>query len=200
MIGLAQCVPPTSPLMPHEQVTLRDSSLEVDHVVSALPASGEMSLQRWCWGYAVGGAAPQTSYPNVPLVLSPLLPAEASPLAAILSTIRAVSVAVVNLQFRDARLPVQVLPRKEGGAEFPEPSPQPHLTPLFPLFPQGFGHLVPSSEDPCVLGIVYDSVAFPEQDGSPPGVRVTVRASPHGLGGASWGRAGQAAADSLCPR
>ncbi|XP_049633009.1 protoporphyrinogen oxidase [Suncus etruscus] len=105
------------------KVTLRDSSLEVDHVVSALPAT----------------------------VLSPLLPAEAAPLAAILSTIRAVSVAVVNLQFRDAHLPVQ-----------------------------GFGHLVPSSEDPCVLGIVYDSVAFPEQNGSPPGVRVTVM-----LGG-SW--------------
>uniref|UniRef100_A0A452VHP4 Protoporphyrinogen oxidase n=1 Tax=Ursus maritimus TaxID=29073 RepID=A0A452VHP4_URSMA len=44
----------------------------------------------------------------------------------------------------------------------------------------GFGHLVPSSEDPGVLGIVYDSVAFPEQDGSPPGLRVTVM-----LGG-SW--------------
>ncbi|PNJ57104.1 PPOX isoform 16, partial [Pongo abelii] len=45
---------------------------------------------------------------------------------------------------------------------------------------KGFGHLVPSSEDPAVLGIVYDSVAFPEQDGSPPGLRVTVM-----LGG-SW--------------
>lgn len=43
------------------------------------------------------------------------------------------------------------------------------------LFPQGFGHLVPSSEDPVILGIVYDSVAFPEQDGSPSGLRVTVR-------------------------
>lgn len=130
MIGLAQCVPPTSPLMPHVQVTLRDSSLEVDHVVSALPATGEVSLQRWWWGYAVGGAAPQTSYLHVPLVLSPLLPAEAAPLAAILSTIRSVSVAVVNLQFQDARLPVQVLPRKEGGAEFPEPSPLKTFVPL----------------------------------------------------------------------
>lgn len=35
--------------------------------------------------------------------------------------------------------------------------------------------MVPSSEDPGVLGIVYDSVAFPEQDGSAPGLRVTVR-------------------------
>uniref|UniRef100_A0A2K5I944 Protoporphyrinogen oxidase n=1 Tax=Colobus angolensis palliatus TaxID=336983 RepID=A0A2K5I944_COLAP len=84
-------------------------------------------------------------------LLSELLPAEAAPLARALSAITAVSVAVVNLQYRGAHLPVQ-----------------------------GFGHLVPSSEDPGVLGIVYDSVAFPEQDGSPPGLRVTVM-----LGG-SW--------------
>nr|KAF6268508.1 protoporphyrinogen oxidase [Pipistrellus kuhlii] len=105
------------------KVSLGDSCLEADHVISALPAS----------------------------VLSKLLPAEAAPLARVLGTIRAVSVAVVNLQYQGAQLPVQ-----------------------------GFGHLVPSSEDPGVLGIVYDSVAFPEQDGSPPGLRVTVM-----LGG-SW--------------
>ena len=45
---------------------------------------------------------------------------------------------------------------------------------------QGFGHLVPSSEDPVILGTVSDSVAFPEQDGSPSGLRVTMM-----LGG-SW--------------
>lgn len=105
------------------KVTLEDGSLDADHVVSALPAA----------------------------VLGRMLPAEAAPLAAVLATIHAVSVAVVNLQYRGARLPVQ-----------------------------GFGHLVPSSEEPSVLGIVYDSVAFPEQDGSPPGLRVTVM-----LGG-SW--------------
>lgn len=105
------------------KVSLGDGSLEADHVISAVPAS----------------------------VLSGLLPAQAAPLASALRTIAAVSVAVVNLQYRGARLPVQ-----------------------------GFGHLVPSSEDPGVLGIVYDSVAFPEQDGSPPGLRVTVM-----LGG-SW--------------
>uniref|UniRef100_A0A8C6R382 Protoporphyrinogen oxidase n=1 Tax=Nannospalax galili TaxID=1026970 RepID=A0A8C6R382_NANGA len=105
------------------KVSLGDSSLEADHIISAIPAS----------------------------VLSKLLPAEAAPLAHVLSTITAVSVAVVNLQYRGARLPVQ-----------------------------GFGHLVPSSEDPSVLGIVYDSVAFPEQDGNAPGLRVTVM-----LGG-SW--------------
>uniref|UniRef100_A0A8D1TBG1 Protoporphyrinogen oxidase n=2 Tax=Sus scrofa TaxID=9823 RepID=A0A8D1TBG1_PIG len=105
------------------KVSLGDSSLEADHIISAVPAS----------------------------VLSKLLPPEAAPLAHALSTINAVSVAVVNLQYRGARLPVQ-----------------------------GFGHLVPSSEDPVILGIVYDSVAFPEQDGSPSGLRVTVM-----LGG-SW--------------
>ncbi|XP_058395609.1 protoporphyrinogen oxidase isoform X2 [Diceros bicornis minor] len=98
------------------KVSLGDSSLDADHIISAVPAS----------------------------VLSQLLPVEAAPLARALSTITAVSVAVVNLQYRGACLPVQ-----------------------------GFGHLVPSSEDPSTLGIVYDSVAFPEQDGSPPGLRVT---------------------------
>lgn len=29
---------------------------------------------------------------------------------------------------------------------------------------QGFGHLLPSSEDPAVLGVVYDSVAFPQHN------------------------------------
>ncbi|XP_015989548.1 protoporphyrinogen oxidase isoform X2 [Rousettus aegyptiacus] len=61
------------------KVSLVDSSLEADHVISAVPAS----------------------------VLGTLLPAEASPLAEVLRTIRAVSVAVVNLQYRGARLPVQ---------------------------------------------------------------------------------------------
>uniref|UniRef100_A0A2K5R7D0 Protoporphyrinogen oxidase n=1 Tax=Cebus imitator TaxID=2715852 RepID=A0A2K5R7D0_CEBIM len=63
----------------------------------------------------------------------------------------AIAAVSVNMQYQGAHLPVQ-----------------------------GLGHLVPSSEDPGVLGIVYDSVAFPEQDGSPPGLRVTVM-----LGG-SW--------------
>ncbi|XP_075856426.1 protoporphyrinogen oxidase isoform X3 [Microcebus murinus] len=105
------------------KVSLGDSSLEADHVISAIPAS----------------------------VLSKLLPAEAAPVACALSAITAVSVAVVNLQYRGARLPVQ-----------------------------GFGHLVPSSEDPGILGIVYDSVAFPEQNGSSSDLRVTV------MMGGSW--------------
>ncbi|XP_043425262.1 protoporphyrinogen oxidase isoform X4 [Prionailurus bengalensis] len=63
------------------KVSLGDSSLDADHVISAVPAS----------------------------VLGKLLPAEAAPLARALSAITAVSVAVVNLQYRGARLPVQVM-------------------------------------------------------------------------------------------
>ncbi|NXP54329.1 PPOX oxidase, partial [Heliornis fulica] len=56
---------------------------------------------------------------------------EGIPLAQELRRIPAVSVAVVNLQYEGVALPVT-----------------------------GFGHLVPSSEDAALLGIVYDSVAL----------------------------------------
>ncbi|XP_015472129.1 protoporphyrinogen oxidase, partial [Parus major] len=72
--------------------------------------------------------------------LARVLSADLSPLAQELGAISAASVAVVNLQYRGVALPVT-----------------------------GFGHLVPSSEDPALLGIVYDSVAFPEHDGTPGG-------------------------------
>ncbi|NWH66441.1 PPOX oxidase, partial [Geococcyx californianus] len=89
--------------------------------------------------------------------LAEVLPEEAEPLARELRSITAVSVAVVNLQYQGVVLPVT-----------------------------GFGHLVPSSEDPALLGIVYDSVAFPEHDGAAAGsgsVRLTVM-----LGGAWFER------------
>ena len=39
--------------------------------------------------------------------------------------------------------------------------------------------MVPSSEDEALLGIVYDSVAFPQHDGAgSPCVRLTVGAAP----------------------
>ncbi|NWW77736.1 PPOX oxidase, partial [Climacteris rufus] len=86
--------------------------------------------------------------------LARALPPEAEPLARELRCIPAASVAVVNLQYQGVSLPVT-----------------------------GFGHLVPSSEDPALLGIVYDSVAFPEHDGAGstgiPSLRLTVM-----LGGA----------------
>lgn len=49
-----------------------------------------------------------------PTALSKLLPAEAAPLARVLSTITAVSVVVVNLQYQGAQLPVQVGPGGQG--------------------------------------------------------------------------------------
>uniref|UniRef100_A0A669Q771 Protoporphyrinogen oxidase n=1 Tax=Phasianus colchicus TaxID=9054 RepID=A0A669Q771_PHACC len=99
-------------------------TITADHVISALPAAA----------------------------LARVLPPEAQPLAHELTHIPAVTVAVVNLQYRDVTLPVT-----------------------------GFGHLVPSSEDEALLGIVYDSVAFPQHDGTgSPSVRLTVM-----LGG-SW--------------
>ncbi|XP_074836928.1 protoporphyrinogen oxidase isoform X2 [Carettochelys insculpta] len=105
------------------QITLEDGSLSADHVISALPARA----------------------------LAVLLPSWAELLAQELRSIGAVSVAVVNLQYDGATLPIM-----------------------------GFGHLVPSSEDSSLLGIVYDSVSFPEQNGSGgPSVRLTVM-----LGGA----------------
>ncbi|NXV53899.1 PPOX oxidase, partial [Uria aalge] len=87
--------------------------------------------------------------------LAEVLPEEAEPLARELRRIPAASVAVVNLQYQGVTLPVT-----------------------------GFGHLVPSSEDASLLGIVYDSVAFPEHDGAGAGsVRLTVM-----LGGAWFGQ------------
>jgi len=59
-------------------------------------------------------------------------------LGQMLGHIRFVDVAVVNLEYEGA--PHENLP---------------HL---------GFGHLVPSTEPSKVLGIVYDSCAFPEHD------------------------------------
>ncbi|NXV83959.1 PPOX oxidase, partial [Atlantisia rogersi] len=87
----------------------------------------------------------------LPPALAETLPAEAAPLAQELRGIPAVSVAVVNLEYQGVTLPVT-----------------------------GFGHLVPSSEDPSLLGIVYDSVAFPQHAGAgAASVRLTVM-----LGGA----------------
>ncbi|NXL68416.1 PPOX oxidase, partial [Chordeiles acutipennis] len=120
------------------QLTLADGTVTADHVVSALPAAA----------------------------LAEALPDEAEPLARELRQIPAVSVAVVNLQYRGVTLPVT-----------------------------GFGHLVPSSEDPSLLGIVYDSVAFPQHDGTgAASVRLTVSGRWWwwfgGTQGQSWGAHG----------
>uniref|UniRef100_A0A665T2V6 Protoporphyrinogen oxidase n=1 Tax=Echeneis naucrates TaxID=173247 RepID=A0A665T2V6_ECHNA len=67
--------------------------------------------------------------------LSSTLPSSCQPLIQELQDIATVTVAVVNLEYDGSILPVM-----------------------------GFGHLVPSSEDRSLLGIVYDSVPFPEHN------------------------------------
>ncbi|XP_013884373.1 protoporphyrinogen oxidase [Austrofundulus limnaeus] len=68
-------------------------------------------------------------------VLSCVLPDSWQTLIQLLQDVSAVTVAVVNLEYDGSILPVK-----------------------------GFGHLIPSSEDPGVLGVVYDSVPFPEHN------------------------------------
>lgn len=82
--------------------------------------------------------------------LSAILPAQHQELAGFLNSIPTVSVVVVNLVYDQNLEEV----------------------------PQGFGHLLPSSEDPPVLGVVYDSRVFPDQ-GPVNSTRLTVM-----LGGA----------------
>ncbi|XP_068188902.1 protoporphyrinogen oxidase isoform X2 [Antennarius striatus] len=78
--------------------------------------------------------------------LASVLPPSCQPLIQQLQGISSVTVAVVNLEYAGNVLPVT-----------------------------GFGHLLPSSEDRGVLGVVYDSVPFPQHD-SPHGetTRLTV--------------------------
>lgn len=67
--------------------------------------------------------------------LSLALPSSCQPLIQLLKDIPTVSVAVVSLEYEGSVLPVV-----------------------------GFGHLLPSSEDKGLLGVVYDSVFFPEHN------------------------------------
>ncbi|KAJ8384459.1 hypothetical protein AAFF_G00204800 [Aldrovandia affinis] len=78
--------------------------------------------------------------------LASALPPAAQPLSEQLRKISMVTVAVVNLEYEGSILPVI-----------------------------GFGHLIPSSEDRGVLGVVYDSVPFPEHNRTgAPTTRLTV--------------------------
>ncbi|CAI5678357.1 unnamed protein product [Oreochromis niloticus] len=67
--------------------------------------------------------------------LSSVLPRSCQPLTQQLQDISSVTVAVVNLEYDGSILPVM-----------------------------GFGHLIPSSEDRGLLGVVYDSVPFPQHN------------------------------------
>ncbi|XP_010883387.2 protoporphyrinogen oxidase [Esox lucius] len=78
--------------------------------------------------------------------LASALPSAAQTLSQQLREISTVTVAVVNLEYEGFVLPVK-----------------------------GFGHLVPSSEDGGLLGVVYDSVPFPQHNRSGgPSTRLTV--------------------------
>ncbi|XP_064595579.1 protoporphyrinogen oxidase-like isoform X2 [Liolophura sinensis] len=100
------------------QVVTQGETIQADHVFSSLYAAA----------------------------LSSLLPDQLVELKAFLSSIPAVTVAVVNLEYSGHVLPAQ-----------------------------GFGHLLPSSEDGKMLGVVYDSCAFPEHDRQDkPSTRLTV--------------------------
>ncbi|XP_076869365.1 protoporphyrinogen oxidase [Brachyhypopomus gauderio] len=78
--------------------------------------------------------------------LAVLLPPAAHPLSEQLRAIPTATVAMVNLEFEGSVLPVK-----------------------------GFGHLVPSSEDLGLLGVVYDSVPFPQHNRrGEPTTRLTV--------------------------
>lgn len=79
-------------------------------------------------------------------VLASLLPPAARSLSHQLSEINTVSVGLVNLEYEGSVLPVT-----------------------------GFGHLIPSSEDKGLLGVVYDSVPFPQHNRKgEPTTRMTV--------------------------
>ncbi|KAF3691432.1 Protoporphyrinogen oxidase [Channa argus] len=78
--------------------------------------------------------------------LSSTLPSSCQPLIQELQNISTATVAVVNLEYDGSILPVT-----------------------------GFGHLVPSSEDQGLLGVVYDSVFFPQHNRpNGPTTRLTV--------------------------
>lgn len=87
---------------------------------------------------------------------------------------------MVNLQYEGVTLPVTVRALHPGPPPSTQGCPPPPCSLLSsPL--KGFGHLVPSSEDDSLLGIVYDSVAFPQHDGAgPASVRLTVGEGPRG--------------------
>ncbi len=100
------------------EVVLEDRVIHADQVISTIPATALSSL------------------------LSPLDPS----LGHLLDQWKSTSVAVINLGYRNARLP----------------------------FAPGFGYLIPSSEGEKILGVLWDSHAFPEQNQHPDELRLTV--------------------------
>ena len=83
--------------------------------------------------------------------LANIVPLDWKPLADELSNIHTTTVGVVNLEYEGSVVPVE-----------------------------GFGYLVPSSDETQVLGIIFDSCAFPENDRHHGGktTRITVSVKP----------------------
>ena len=83
--------------------------------------------------------------------LANIVPLDWKPLADELSNIHTTTVGVVNLEYEGSVVPVE-----------------------------GFGYLVPSSDETQVLGVIFDSCAFPENDRHHGGktTRITVSVKP----------------------
>lgn len=134
--------PPLLSPPPLSQLTLPGSTITADHVISALPAAGGCwggGGGAWNWGSAllIYGADSLKPPPPTPFpALARVLPPEAESLALELSRIPAVTVAVVNLQYRGATLPVAVSPDPTDPPQIPRCPPAP-LSPVTPN-PAGF--------------------------------------------------------------
>ncbi|XP_053560461.1 protoporphyrinogen oxidase [Bombina bombina] len=114
---------------------LRERGVEI-HKDTPVRQLERTADNRWKVTLADGSITADHVFSALPAkALSQLLPTEAEPLARELRQMSTVTVAVVNLEYDGTIMPVM-----------------------------GFGHLIPSSEDSVILGIVYDSVAFPQHD------------------------------------
>lgn len=128
-------------------------SLEQDGGVELLTQARVTGLEPTQSGWTIHSESGQTSAEHIisalpAKALAPLLPSSSScePLARLLQQVTTVTVAVVSLEYEGSVLPVT-----------------------------GFGHLLPSSEDPGLLGVVYDSVFFPQHNSpGPESTRLTV--------------------------
>lgn len=117
-----------------------ERSLEQSSTVELHTGATVRSLELTGSGWTIHSECGQVSADHIisalpAKALGAVLPSSCEPLAQLLQQVTMVTVAVVSLEYDGSVLPVQ-----------------------------GFGHLLPSSEDPGVLGVVYDSVFFPQHN------------------------------------
>lgn len=115
-------------------------SLELKDNVELHTEAAVRGIERTDSGWTIHSDSGQISADHIisalpAKALAAVLPSSCEPLVQLLQQVVTVTVAVVSLEYHGAVLPVQ-----------------------------GFGHLLPSSEDPGVLGVVYDSVFFPQHN------------------------------------